>query len=217
MALNRRTPKKGPARVVVKNRAEWRRWLSANHAKAAEVILVYARKDSGKPSVTYAESVEEALCFGWIDGVRGKLDEWHFTGRFTPRKPRSAWSKLNLERVARLRESGRMHAAGLAAFEQGRRSGHHARAYAIRDEVQTPAELEQELHRNRRGRLAFEALPAGQRKAWARWVAAGAREPTRVSRARDALLLILAGRKAGETDAQALRRGVQSKARILKR
>jgi uncharacterized protein YdeI (YjbR/CyaY-like superfamily) len=199
------------------NRAEWRRWLSLNYAKATEVIVVYARKDSGEPSITYAESVEEALCFGWIDGVRGKLDTRRFTVRFTPRRPGSLWSKLNLERVAHLRDAGRMHAAGLAAFDHGSRSGRHATAYATRDEVRAPVELTNELERNPRGRIAFEALSPGQRKHWTRWVASGAREPTREARARDALRLILAGRKAGETDAQAARRGVASKASILKR
>jgi uncharacterized protein YdeI (YjbR/CyaY-like superfamily) len=200
------------------SRAEWRRWLAKNHAAKASVILLYARKDSGEPSVTYEESVEEALCFGWIDGVRRSLDAGHYTIRFTPRKPTSMWSKLNLERIARLTKAGKMHAAGRAAFERGKSSGRHDTAYAIRDEVRMPAELRAELARNPRGRAAFEALPSGQKKAWMRsisWGPAGA--ATRVRRANDALVLILAGRKAGETDAQAARRGIPSKARILGR
>ena len=198
-----------------KTQAEWRRWLAKHHASVDAVTLVYARKESGKPSVTWHESVDEALCFGWVDGVRGRLDELHFTVRFTPRKPKSIWSKLNLERVARLTAAGQMHAAGLAAFELGKREGRHAKAYAIKDEVEMPPELSAALAQNRRGKAAFEALTPGQQKAWMRSVTWVSRPETRAKRARDALLLILAGRKAGETDNQAARRGVPSKAEIL--
>lgn len=200
-----------------KSRAEWRRWLARHHAEKAEVILVYARKDCGERSVTYEESVEEALCFGWIDGVRRKLDADHYTVRFTPRKPTSMWSKLNLERVARLTNAGKMHAAGRVAFERGKSAGRHDNAYAISDRVLMPVELRAELARNRRGRVAFAALPPGQKKGWMRWISWATGEATRRKRAKHALVLVLAGRKAGETDAQAARRGVPSKARILGR
>jgi uncharacterized protein YdeI (YjbR/CyaY-like superfamily) len=179
------------------------------------VVLIYARKESGRPSITWSESVDEALCFGWVDGVRGKLDEQHFTVRFTPRKPASIWSKLNIERVERLIEAGRMRPAGLEAFEHGKRQGRHARAYAIRDQVTMPAELRRALADNPRGRKAFDTLPPGQKKGWMRWVAWASRAATRSERAHDALLLILAGRKSGETDNQAARRGIPSKAQIL--
>jgi uncharacterized protein YdeI (YjbR/CyaY-like superfamily) len=205
------------ATTRAKNRAEWRRWLRKHHAAKRSVILIYARKNTGERSVTYDESVEEALCFGWIDGVRRTLDAAHYTVRFTPRKPTSIWSKLNLERMARLTKAGKMHAAGRAAFERGRAAGKHARAYAIRDAVPMPAELRAALARDRAGQKAFEALSPGQKKGWARWITWASRDATRVQRAKDALRLILAGRKSGETDAQAARRGVPSKERILGR
>jgi uncharacterized protein YdeI (YjbR/CyaY-like superfamily) len=200
-----------------KSRAEWRRWLARHHAEKTEVILVYARKGSGERSVTYEESVEEALCFGWIDGVRRKLDADHYTVRFTPRKPTSMWSKLNLERIARLTKARKMRKAGRAAFERGKSAGRHTNAYSIRDEVRVPRELRVELARSRRGQRAFAGLPPGQKKGWMRWISWATGEATRVQRAKDALVLILAGRKAGETDAQAARRGVPSKARIFGR
>jgi uncharacterized protein YdeI (YjbR/CyaY-like superfamily) len=137
--------------------------------------------------------------------------------RFTPRKPTSMWSKINLERIARLTKAGKMHAAGRAAFERGKSAGRHARAYAIRDDVPVPAELRAALARDRPARAAFEALSPGQKKGWMRWIAWATREETRVQRAKDALSLVLAGRKSGETDAQAARRGVPSKAEILGR
>jgi uncharacterized protein YdeI (YjbR/CyaY-like superfamily) len=178
-------------------------------------LVIYAKKGSGEKSLTWEESVEEALCFGWVDGVRGSVNETHFSVRFTPRKPSSIWSKRNVDSVERLKAQGRMHPAGLAAFEHGKRQGAHARAYAIRDKVEMPAELTAALAKNARGRKAFEALTPGQQKGWMRsvsWVKTSAK---REERARDALLLILAGRKSGETDNMAARRGIPSKAVIL--
>jgi uncharacterized protein YdeI (YjbR/CyaY-like superfamily) len=200
-----------------KNRAEWRRWLAKNHASSRVVLLVYAKKSSGKPSVTYEESVEEALCFGWIDGVRRTLDEHHYTLRFTPRKPKSLWSKLNLGRFARLRKAGKVQRAGLATWQKAKRSGMHAKAYAVRDRVGIPSELRSELARSSRGQKEFEALPSGQRNSWCRWISWAKGEATRKRRAHQALRLIHAGWIAGETDAQAARRGIPSKARILGR
>lgn len=200
-----------------RSRARWRNWLAKHHAGVESVLVVYARKNSGEPSVTYEESVEEALCVGWIDGVRGRLDETHFTVRFTPRKPSSIWSKVNVERVERLLAEGLMRPPGIKAYEIGRRLGRLAAAYAVKDRVEVPKELHTALREHTRGRKAFEALPSGQRNAWARWVGASQRAVTRAERARTSLLLVLAGRRAGETDAQAARRGVLSKARILGR
>lgn len=206
-----------PALVTVQPRsaAEWRRWLAKHHASATVALVVFAKKGSGEESLTWEESVEEALCFGWVDGVRGSVDETHFSVRFTPRKPSSIWSKRNVDTVERLKKAERMHPAGLAAFEHGKRQGAHGRAYAISDAVEMPAELTAALAKNARGKKAFEALSPGQKKGWARSVAWAKTAETRASRAHDALLLILAGRKSGETDNMAARRGIPSKAEIL--
>jgi uncharacterized protein YdeI (YjbR/CyaY-like superfamily) len=208
---------KSPRTFRATSRARWRAWLLKHHTDVESVLLVYARKNSGERSVSYEESVEEALCFGWIDGVRGRLDETHFTVRFSPRKPSSIWSKLNVERVERLLAEGLMQPSGIETYEVGKRLGRVDAAYAVSDRVDVPTELHEALLGSARGRVAFEALPPGQRNAWARWVGASRRAATRKERARQSLLLVLAGRKAGETDAQAARRGVPSKARILDR
>jgi uncharacterized protein YdeI (YjbR/CyaY-like superfamily) len=179
------------------------------------VLLIYAKKDSGEPSISWPESVEEALCFGWVDGVRGSVDATHFSVRFTPRKPRSIWSKRNVESVKRLQAAGLMRPAGLAAFQHGKRRGAHQSAYAIRDAVEMPPQLLQAFAKNVRGRKAFEATSPGQQKGWMRWIGGPKTDATRAERARIALLLILAGRKAGETDNQAARRGIPSKADII--
>ncbi len=180
-------------------------------------MVVFARKGSGEPSVGYEESVEEALCFGWIDGVRHTVDATHYMMRFSPRKPKSLWSQINVERVARLTRAGLMRATGLAAFELAKKNKSDQNAYRTRDPVAMPPELRAVLSRNRRGREAFERLTPGQKKAWSRWITWVKGEATRKSRAESVPLLILAGRKASETDAQAARRGVPSKAEILAR
>jgi uncharacterized protein YdeI (YjbR/CyaY-like superfamily) len=105
------------------NPAEWRAWLEEHHATAREVIVGFHKKGSGRPSITWPESVDQALCFGWIDSVRRRIDDDSYSNRFTPRRPRSTWSAVNVRRVGELRELGLMTPAGLAAFgarENGR-------------------------------------------------------------------------------------------------
>ena len=99
-----------------KTPSDFRKWLAANHAKAKELWVGFHKKDSGKPSITWPESVDEALCFGWIDGTNKGIDEETYAGRFTPRRPRSPWAASNRARVARLLQEGRMTEAGLAVL-----------------------------------------------------------------------------------------------------
>jgi uncharacterized protein YdeI (YjbR/CyaY-like superfamily) len=102
--------------LLVTTRQQWRSWLGRHHAERAEIWLVYYKKNSGKTGISYEESVEEALCFGWIDGAIKGLDAHTYAGRFTPRRPRSAWSASNRARVARLLLQDRMTEAGLAVL-----------------------------------------------------------------------------------------------------
>ena len=97
--------------------ADFRAWLEENHDTASELIVRFYKKGSGKPSITWPEAVDEALCFGWIDSVRRGIDEESYANRFTPRRRGSVWSKRNIDRVAELMKEGRMHPAGLKAFE----------------------------------------------------------------------------------------------------
>ena len=103
--------------LYVTTRAEWRDWLEENHSTIKEIWLVYYKKPSGKPRIPYVEAVEEALCFGWIDGKIRKINEDYYVQRFTPRRPGSRWSKYNIERVERLIKSGQMKPEGLKAYE----------------------------------------------------------------------------------------------------
>lgn len=102
--------------LLVTTRQQWREWLAQHHHDRKEIWLVYYKKTSGKTGITYDESVEEALCFGWIDGAFKGIDEETYAGRFTPRRPKSPWSASNRTRVTRLLQEGRMTEAGLAAL-----------------------------------------------------------------------------------------------------
>ena len=101
-------------------REEFRTWLEEHHDTATELWVGLHKKGSGRPSITWSEAVDEALCFGWIDSVRHGIDDESYMNRFTPRKPNSAWSAINIRRVEELRKQGRMHAAGLKAFRERR-------------------------------------------------------------------------------------------------
>jgi uncharacterized protein YdeI (YjbR/CyaY-like superfamily) len=104
--------------LYVKTRKEWHRWLEKNHSTAKEIWLIYYKKPSGKPRIPYIDAVEEALCYGWIDGKIKKINEEYFIQRFTPRRHGSRWSKYNIERVERLIKEGKMKSAGLMAFKE---------------------------------------------------------------------------------------------------
>ena len=103
--------------LYVGDRGQWRAWLAANHGKAAEVWLVHYKKETGQPQVAHSDAVEEAICFGWIDGKIRKLDDARYARLFTPRKAKSTWSQLNIERARRMIKEGKMTAAGSAVFD----------------------------------------------------------------------------------------------------
>lgn len=132
-------------RLPFPSASAWRAWLQANHDGAAGVWLMIAKKGSGVESVTYDEAVDEALCFGWIDGQKAKHDDLYFLQRFTPRAKRSVWSKVNTERVARLIEAGKMNAAGLRQVEAAKADGRWDAAYAGQASAVVPEDLQRAL------------------------------------------------------------------------
>ena len=138
--------------------AELRKWLEQNHDKASELMIGFHKKSSGKKSITYPEALDEALCFGWIDGVRRKLDETSYVQRFTPRKPRSIWSLVNVGHVERLKKEERMHASGLAAYE--RRTPERTGIYSFenRPKQLSPA-FEKRFRQNKKAWKFFEEQP----------------------------------------------------------
>jgi uncharacterized protein YdeI (YjbR/CyaY-like superfamily) len=145
--------------------AEWEEWLEAHHAMSAGMWIKMAKKDSGIESVRYPEVLESALCFGWIDGRREPLNERYFLQRFTPRRSRSRWSRINREKAERLMADGRMRAAGLAEVERAKADGRWEAAYEGQKRSQVPDDLQRELDARPRARAFFAELNSQNRYA----------------------------------------------------
>lgn len=162
--------------------AAFRRWLEAHADSASELLVGFHKVGSGRPSMRWSESVDEALCFGWIDGMRRRIDESSYSIRFTPRKANSIWSAVNIAKVEALRAQGRMRPAGEAAF--ARRSEARSAVYAF--EQATVAELSaEELSAFQRDAVAwtyFESTPPGYRKTVLHWVTTAKKAATRADR-----------------------------------
>jgi len=162
-------------------REKFREWLEKNHATADELELGFYKKGSGKKSITYPEALDEALCFGWIDGVRHGLDETSYKQRFTPRRARSIWSLVNIKHVERLKKEGRMHAAGLAAYEQ--RSPMRTGVYSFENAPrELAAEYEKEFRKNKGAWEYFQTYPPYLKKTVSYWVMSAKKEETRLAR-----------------------------------
>lgn len=167
--------------VLMTNRAEWRAWLAQNHETAPGVWLVTYKKSSGKPHLSYEELVEEALCFGWIDSTVRALDETRYLQLFTPRKPKSTWSRPNKVRVERLIAEGLMAAAGLAVIELAMANGAWTSLDAV-DAMIVPDDLAEALARTGDAAANFAAFSPSARKGYLHWISQAVRPETRALR-----------------------------------
>jgi uncharacterized protein YdeI (YjbR/CyaY-like superfamily) len=158
-----------------------RRWFEANHATSRELWVGFYKKDSGRPSVTYQEALDEALCVGWIDGVRKSLDEASYTIRFTPRKPKSRWSAVNIARIGELTARGLMKAPGLGTFESRDRKAPAGYSYETRPDALDPP-YERTFKSNARAWTFFSAQPPGYRRTAIWYVLSAKQEATRLKR-----------------------------------
>ena len=173
-------PDDRPARDF-KTQASWRTWLDTNHAKADGIWIRYAKKASGKTSVTYKEAVEVALCYGWIDGKVRTVDEDHYMQLFTPRRPKSRWSKINRGKAEALIASGAMKPAGLRAVEEAKADGRWEAAYSSSAVIEVPPDLERELRRTKT-KSFFESLNKSSRYAVLYQIEEAKRPETRARR-----------------------------------
>lgn len=162
--------------------SEFRAWFEAYHETRQEIVVGFYKKDSGRPSITWPESVDEALCFGWIDGVRRSLDEMSYCIRFTPRKPRSIWSAVNIKRVEELISLGRVRPAGLKAFEQRAEARSRVYAYEQRQAAQLDEAAEQQFRANTAAWDFFQAQPPSYRRTAIWRVISAKQEATRLKR-----------------------------------
>jgi uncharacterized protein YdeI (YjbR/CyaY-like superfamily) len=162
--------------------ADFRAWLAENHERESELLVGFHKKATGRPSITWPEAVDEALCFGWIDGIRRSLGDESYTIRFTPRKARSTWSAVNIARAKELVAEGRMQPAGLAAFEARSDDRSAIYAYEQRHDPKLAPDQEREFRANERAWAFFETQPPWYRKNAIWWVVSAKREETRTRR-----------------------------------
>lgn len=175
-------PKDGLAILAFPALADWERWLETEAEQSAGVWLKIAKKGADSPTVTYAEALGAALCFGWIDGQRAAHDASHWLQRFTPRNPRSRWSQLNVERAQELIEQGRMRPAGLRQVEAARSDGRWEAAYESQSRATVPPDFGRELDRSPKARALFETLNGANRYAFIYRINSAKRPETRAAR-----------------------------------
>jgi uncharacterized protein YdeI (YjbR/CyaY-like superfamily) len=174
--------------------AELRAWFEAHHADEDELVIGYYRKASGRSGVTWQQSVDEALCFGWIDGIRRRIDEQSYSNRFTPRRKRSNWSAINIARVRELIAEGRMTPAGLAAFEARDDDRSAIYSYEQRHKAKLSPEQEARLRADPAAWERFQSRPPSWRRAAVYWVTSAKKPETRERRLAQLIECSAAGR-----------------------
>jgi uncharacterized protein YdeI (YjbR/CyaY-like superfamily) len=168
--------------VFFATRREFRVWLDAHHTTATELWMGLYKKSSGRPSITWPEAVDEALCFGWIDGVRQRIDDESYMNRFTPRKPDSNWSAVNVRRVGELTKQRRMRAAGLKAFRERREDKTATYSYEQRHLAKLDRAQERRFRSKKQAWEWFQTQPKGYRTTAVYWVMSAKRPETRERR-----------------------------------
>jgi uncharacterized protein YdeI (YjbR/CyaY-like superfamily) len=180
-----------------RNRGQWRNWLEKNHAKETEVWLVFLKQHTERPNVSYNDAVEEALCFGWIDGVRRSIDEDRYMHRFSPRKLDSKWSKLNKERAQHMLKAGQMAPAGQKSIELAKKNGRWTEPVSARTSFSMPPELNERLKRNKKAATFFESLAPSYQRQYVAWIATAKRTETQKRRLDETIELLIRGEKLG--------------------
>jgi uncharacterized protein YdeI (YjbR/CyaY-like superfamily) len=184
-------------KVYVKNRYEWRDWLLKNHDKEKDVWLVYYKKETGRPTLKYDDSVEEALCFGWIDSIIKKVDEEKYVRKFTPRKPDSYWSEPNKQRVEKMIKAGLMTPHGLNKIEAAKKTGVWDKNARPQLSFEMHPEFEEALKKNSRAKEIFENLSPSHKKQYLGWIEVAKRPETKERRIKEAITLLEKGEKLG--------------------
>jgi len=182
--------------LKVSTREAWRAWLARHHASATEVWLQYAKRHTGEPRVEYHAAVEEAICFGWIDGLVRSVGERYYAQRFTPRRAGSRWSAINQRRYAKLLREGRLTEAGLAKAPPSEVDQPAAPLEPRAEPVILP-EFRRALRSSPKAWRTFESLAPSYRRFYLGWIAAAKREATRTRRIAEAISLLAEGKKLG--------------------
>jgi uncharacterized protein YdeI (YjbR/CyaY-like superfamily) len=175
--------------------SEWRAWLEKNHAAEGEAWLVHYKKAANPGRLSYEDAVEEALCYGWIDGLLRSLDGDRFALRYTPRKRGSIWSEGNRRRAERLIQEGRMSEPGLQKVDEAKRNGQWEAALQRQDVDTLPADLLSALRRRKGATAAFKSLPSSRKSQYLWWLASAKRAETREKRLRAVIEAVAAASK----------------------
>jgi uncharacterized protein YdeI (YjbR/CyaY-like superfamily) len=184
-------------KLYTSNREEWRSWLMKNHTREKEIWLVFFKKKSARPSIDYRDSVEEALCFGWIDGLKKGIDEQSYAYRFTPRKTRSKWSPLNIELANRMIKEGKMTEAGLAAFKRRKKYDEEIVTVRKSKTITLTPEIERALKANKTAWDNFNNLAPGYQKQYIGWIASAKKPETRKRRLSEVIIRLEENKKPG--------------------
>jgi uncharacterized protein YdeI (YjbR/CyaY-like superfamily) len=176
--------------LEVGNRHGWRAWLQEYHGTEKEAWLIINKKHASRAGINYDEALNEALCFGWIDGLMRSVDDETFTLRFSPRKPRSIWSEGNKQRVQRLIQQGHMTEAGMAAIRQAMENGEWEKASEREDTSVLPPDLEEALQRDGQIWSKWESLAPSRKKQYIYWVASAKAAETRHRRIRETIAMV---------------------------
>lgn len=190
-----------PNTALVRDRSEWRSWLEKYHNKLDEVWMIFYKVHTGKPCVPYDDAVEEAICFGWIDGKIRRIDDEKYMIRFTPRRARSAWSLLNVRRAERMIVQGKMKEAGWFQINNAKEDGRWQEALDEEErkekEIIIPDDLAKAFARNRKAWENFKQMAPGYRRDYIRWIKMAKREETRKRRIKEVVNRAKQNIKAG--------------------
>ena len=183
--------------LYLKTRDEWRKWLAEHHQTERELWLVFFKKETGKPSLEYDASVEEALCFGWVDSIIKKIDAEKYARKFTPRNSGSLWSDSNKKRVKKMITEGRMTEFGLARIEEAKQSGLWQKSPRADISFEIPEEFEHALQQNREAQAFFQQLAPSYQKQYIGWIVVAKRLETRGKRIKESIALLTRGENLG--------------------
>jgi uncharacterized protein YdeI (YjbR/CyaY-like superfamily) len=190
-----KTDKKELAIISFKSSEEWQAWLKHNHTNTEGIWLQFYKKGSGVPTITYSEALDEALCYGWIDGQLKKHDASSYLHKFTPRRARSMWSKRNIEHVTRLEKEGKMHPSGLKEVESAKEDGRWERAYDSPAKMSLPEDFIKRLSKDKKATAFFKGLNKANQYAIL-WRLQTAKKPeTRENRLKAMLEMLAKGEK----------------------
>lgn len=183
--------------LYMPTRGDWREWLEKNHDARKEVWLIFYKKHTGKPNVSYDEAVQEALCFGWIDSIIKRIDGEKFARKFTPRKPNSSWSESNKKRAAKMIKEGKMKEVGLELVNEAKKRGEWNRASLPKKDFAIPAYIENALRSNEKALGNFSKLAPSYKKQYVSWVDSAKKEDTRKRRLAEVIRVLERNEKLG--------------------